>query len=396
MHIVEKEFKDFINGFKNKEHFFVAYSGGVDSQVLLYLSNKYIKDKTTALHVNHGISDNAQTWTSFCEKTSKKYGIVIKNAFFKLKEEKANLEEKARELRYDFFKDNVKSNQVLMTGHHLDDQAETFILRLMRGSGVDGLASMQPVRPFHSGELIRPLLNVSKEDIIDFANSVNLEWVEDESNKDTHYDRNFIRNEVMPLLRTRWNHANKAIARSAKHCQKHKEKQEKNSKKELTKVLNKNNNQIDVLKLIKYSFEEQKSIVREWLKSKDIKMPDEKALNSLINEVVTAKSDTNACFEGKTYQIRKSFNNLFFVEKNKKVCFNLVSETKVQISFDKSNKRMLYKGQMKKLKVILKEEKVPNWEREYYPIYLEGDNILSLGDIKSDFSSDIIVKKYYN
>lgn len=394
MHIVEKEFKEFVESYKDINDFYVAYSGGVDSQVLLYLSNKYIKSNTIALHVNHGISSNAKEWENFCSNTSKKYNISIKTANFQLKEEKSNLEEKARELRYGFFEENVKENSALMTGHHLDDQAETFMLRLMRGAGVDGLSSMQPERSFNGGKLIRPLLNVSKEEIIDFANSVNLKWVEDESNKDVHYDRNFIRNEVMPLLRTRWNHANKAIARSATHCQKAKKQSDIISAENLESV-SINENEIDSIKLMKFNNEEQKNVIRAWLKSKNLKMPDEKALNVLISEVVTSRKDSKACFTGKDYEIKKSFNTIYFVKKNQDIIFK-INEDSCQVSMTKTNEKMLYKGKVKKLKVILKEEKIPEWERDFYPVYKIKDVVVAVGNIYSDGVEHLFVNKIYN
>jgi len=393
MHIVEKEFKEFIELYNNVQDFYVAYSGGVDSQVLLYLSNKYIKSNTVALHVNHGISDNAKEWSDFCSRTTENYNIPIMTAFFKLKDEKSNLEEKARELRYGFFEENVKDSQVLMTGHHLDDQAETFILRLMRGAGVDGLSSMQSERSFNKGKLIRPLLNVSKEEIIDFAKSVELEWVEDESNKDSHYDRNFIRNEVMPLLRTRWNHANKAIARSASHCQKSKKQSEEIAKENLEKVLI-NKNEINSEKLLEMETESQKGVVREWLKSKDFKMPDEKALNVILNEVLFSRNDSKACFSTKNYEIKKSFNSIFLINKDQKVVFT-VKEGEVDTSMEKTSVKMFYKGKMRKLKHIFKEEKIPVWERDSYPVYSFFGEVLALGNIYSDNNVFLKVNKLY-
>lgn len=394
MHIVEKEFKEFIESYKDITRFYVAYSGGVDSQVLLYLSNKYINSNTKALHVNHGISDNAEDWTSFCTRTSENYNIEIETAYFKLKDEKSNLEEKAREVRYGFFEENVKESQALMTGHHLDDQAETFLLRLMRGSGVDGLSSMQPERPFNGGKLIRPLLNVSKEEIIDFAKSVCLEWVEDESNKDTHYDRNFIRNEVMPLLRTRWNHANKAIARSASHCQKSKAQSEAIAIDNLERV-SIDDNKIDANKLLEIDSESQKGVIRQWLKLKDLKMPDEKALNVILDEVLFSRNDSKACFTSKNYEIKKSFNTIYFVPRDQEIIFKINQGDKISLSLDKTNVKMFYRGKMRKLKHILKEEKIPEWERSLYPVYTLEDNVVAIGDIYSDYKSSFVVSKLY-
>lgn len=392
MHVVEKEFKDFVEKIDHVNNFYVAYSGGVDSQVLLYLSNKYIKENTTALHVNHGISDNASNWEGFCEDTANQYDLKIKKAKFQLKDEKSNLEEKARELRYNFFEENIQENDYLMTGHHLDDQAETFMLRLMRGAGVDGLSSMEPKRVFNKGFLIRPLLNVSKEEIKEFAMLVGLKWVEDESNTDTHYDRNFIRNEVMPLLKTRWKNANKSIAKSVSLCRESKNGYEIIAEKELDRV-SLNENEILTDEFLKLDENTKKLVLRKWYKNKNLKMLDTKTLNVLINEVFSAKKGSKACFKGVHYTIRKGIDTVCFIENNSDFDFE-VNKKDFKISKDQ-DQRMYYKGMLKKIKVILREENVNYWERDSYPVYLKDGIVLAVGNILSDHKSDIIVKKVY-
>ena len=395
MHIVEKEFKSFIELYKETKTFNIAYSGGVDSQVLLHLSNKYIQKKIKALHVNHSISKNSLKWQNFCEKTASFYNIDLETKTFNLKDVKSNLEEKARELRYAFFSENIDNESVIMTGHHLDDQAETFILRLMRGAGVDGLSSMSAERQFDKGLLIRPLLTVSKEEIIDYAKSENLEWVEDESNKDTHYDRNFIRNEVMPLLKTRWSHANKSIARSAKHCEKTKKQTASISELNLSSVYGDHRNKIDLSKLLKYSKEEQKNVIRTWLKTKEQKMPNEKALNSIIEDVLCSSIDSSACFETKTYSIKKSFNTIYYVPLGQKITFSTNIDIIKDFPSNRNSLKMFYNGSYKKVKTILKEEKVPQWERGLYPIYIIEGEISAIGDIYSDAETSLVITKKY-
>lgn len=379
MHIVEKEFKSFIKQ-TNYSKYVIAYSGGVDSQVLLYLASKYIRNSVCALHVNHGISDNASSWESFCRKEASLNDVEIKVAHFQLKEEKSNLEEKARELRHDFFEKNVLKNEALLTGHHLDDQAETFMLRLMRGSGVDGLSSMQPSRSMkESGTLIRPLLNVSKEDIVDYAKKEGLEWVEDESNASSDYDRNFIRNEVMPLLKTRWENANKSISNTVKNCQE--VKRELDSSDDVDFESTVIDNRLSIVEFNKLKETKKRRVVRSWLKSNNKKMLDRKALNVLIEEVINSRPDSKACYRGKDYSVRKSFGYVYLIEDNDSTTFIHPENT----SIGDDSLKMMYRGKLRSKKTILKEKKIPYWEREHYVFYVDQENkVVALGNIKSD------------
>lgn len=394
MHVVEQNFKDFLKNNKTKfEHFFIAYSGGVDSQVLLYLASKYLPKKVTALHVNHGISKNAFDWENFCIESSSNLNVNIEVKRFDLSKQKSNLEEKARELRHSFFEEMVDNGNALFTGHHLDDQAETFLLRLMRGSGIDGLSSMSEQRPMNKGSLLRPLLSVSKEEIIDFALSVKLNWVEDESNKVSDYDRNFLRNEVIPLLKTRWKNANKSIANSAKHCEKESvEKQ--NTLKKLSEDLI-IDNKVDTVKLESQSKKIQKDLIRFWLKENNQKMLDIKALDSLINEVALTNSDKHPCYKNKNYEVRKHNNFLYFIKKDEILIFSSTLSNLVKENYN-PNERMLFNGINKKLKAILKDSKIPYWEREMYSIFRDKKTleIKAVGDVKSDDFDLEITKKY--
>lgn len=377
MHIVEQNFKDFVETLKG-ERFFIAYSGGVDSEVLLHLAAKYLPNKVTALHVNHGISVNANDWERKCRSTAKLLDVEFDVARFSLREEKGNVEEIARELRYDFFQKAMNEDDVIFTGHHLDDQAETFMLRLMRGSGVDGLASIAPIRPLSKGVIARPLLNVSKEEIYDYAKEMSMNWVEDESNKSSDYDRNFIRNEVLPLLKTRWNKASHLIARSAKHCGEVKETIAEKSDKLLEDVMLEN--KLEVSKIEKLEKPDQKMVLRAWLKSNKALMPPEKTLDVILNEVVFSRADSKSCFSTQNYEIKKSFGLIYFVESGNQLEFEVlkgcVKETET------SSHKMKYKGTMRTFKYIMKAERIPQWERKHYFASMKDNVVLAFGDIK--------------
>ncbi len=202
----------------------IAYSGGVDSQVLLHglvqlKKSKHISNIITVCHVNHGLSDNALYWQNFAKQECAKLSVnlVIKPVKVQAQAQQS-LEALARDARYEALKSLSEKSALVLTGHHSDDQSETFLLALKRGSGLKGLSAMAAEAQLGHHLLVRPLLNISRQEIVAYAAANQLDWVEDESNMDTRFDRNFIRQTVMPLMRERWPGISKTINRSARHC----------------------------------------------------------------------------------------------------------------------------------------------------------------------------------
>ena len=202
----------------------VAYSGGIDSQVLLHAlatlqRNQAISNNITVCHVNHGLSQNAQYWQHFAEQECKKLSVnlVIKRVHVAVKAQQS-LEALARDARYAALKSLSPIKSIILTGHHSDDQSETFLLALKRGAGLKGLSAMSVESSLGPHLLLRPLLAITRLDIEGYALAHQLAWVEDESNQDTCFDRNFIRQHVMPLLSERWPSISNTINRSASHC----------------------------------------------------------------------------------------------------------------------------------------------------------------------------------
>jgi tRNA(Ile)-lysidine synthase len=202
----------------------IAYSGGIDSQVLLHAliqlkQNKQICNEITVCHVNHGLSENAVSWQNFAKQQCTKLSVnlVIKHVNVQVKTQ-SSLEALARDARYDALKSLRSKKSIVLTGHHSDDQSETFLLALKRGAGLKGLSAMSEQTQLAQHLLVRPLLSISRNEIEAYADANQLSWVEDESNADTCFDRNFIRQNIMPLMRERWPSINNTINRSASHC----------------------------------------------------------------------------------------------------------------------------------------------------------------------------------
>jgi len=196
----------------------VGYSGGVDSTALLHRLAMEPEIRAAGLrviHVNHGLHADADAWATHCQQMCDSLDIELLIEQVQVEKTGLGREGDARDARHAAFARVLRSEEVLALAHHRDDQAETFLLRALRGSGVDGLAAMRPWRAYGRGWLWRPLLETSRDALHDYASKHGLSWIEDPSNDDASLDRNFLRTQLMPLLRTRWPHADAAFARSA-------------------------------------------------------------------------------------------------------------------------------------------------------------------------------------
>lgn len=197
----------------------VAYSGGVDSTVLLHLlaSDTAIRAHgLRALHVHHGLQPDADLWAQHCLRVCDDLGIDCDIVRITVERDSGlGPEAAARHARREVFARTLRTGETLALAQHRDDQAETFLLRALRASGPDGLASMRPWRPFAAGWMWRPLLDTPRAALLSYARAQSLTWIEDPSNADTALDRNFLRHHVLPMLRDRWPSADAAFARAA-------------------------------------------------------------------------------------------------------------------------------------------------------------------------------------
>lgn len=213
-------------GFPPGSKFAVAYSGGLDSSVLLHAMHSVLaicavnEDipaySLRAIHVNHGLSPNANQWQQLCEQTCARLGLALYVERVEMDPaDTANLENQARDKRYTVFESELQEGECLLMAHHLDDQAETFLLRSLRGAGPRGLASMPRRRPLGKAMLLRPLLDVPRAHLKAYAEQEGFAWVEDESNQSLQFDRNFVRHSVLPVLESRWPAYRESWQRSA-------------------------------------------------------------------------------------------------------------------------------------------------------------------------------------
>lgn len=198
----------------------IAFSGGLDSTVLLHLLVHLAKTEhlpqLKAIHVHHGLQAAADAWPEHCQAVCDALGVPLQVVRVQV-QPGASLERAARDARHGAFIEVTQANELLLTAQHRDDQAETLLFRLLRGAGVRGLSGMPRQRALGTGHLLRPLLDVSRAELEAYATEHQLSWIEDPSNQDRQFSRNYLRHQVFPVLTERWPQAAATMARSAAH-----------------------------------------------------------------------------------------------------------------------------------------------------------------------------------
>lgn len=213
---LEQQCLDFFSNFVFHRNIYIAYSGGIDSSFLLYLSSKFFNKNyfsIKALHVNHGYTSSSYCWTIFCKKVCDNYNIplVVFNSKF---EKKKNIEQEFRFIRFNFFFNFIFKNSTLLLAHNKDDFLETMFLRLFRGSSLHSIFGIHYSSKLGRLNIIRPLVNVSKDDIKKFVHLNNISHVSDFSNFNLKFNRNYIRYNILPLVIIKWPNFDKVIIKS--------------------------------------------------------------------------------------------------------------------------------------------------------------------------------------
>ncbi|GAA6173068.1 tRNA lysidine(34) synthetase TilS [Colwellia sp. KU-HH00111] len=406
----------------------IAYSGGVDSQVLLHAIATLkqqsptpitILDNVTVCHVNHGLSVNAQAWQLFAQQTCDKFGLTLKVCQVNVQAQaQQSLEALARDARYQALHSIYAQPSLIITGHHSDDQAETLLLALKRGSGLKGLSAMAAETKKAKDLLVRPLLEITRTEIIDYAKTHALTWIEDESNTDTRFDRNFIRNEIMPLLNKRWPSITRTINRSSEHCLEGQLLLDELANEDLSRC----QQAVDCLSvtaLAELSQARFNNLIRYFLEQNHCIMPSSEQLSQLHLQLAAA-DDKNPAVKVGQYYLRRFKGRLFLtadfedvsewqtdlllaktsskvVLPNKLGKVNCVITTanevdensqylklpkpgqKITISFTHTNPKCLpdYRQHSRSLKKVLQELAIPPWQRKRIPFLYYDDTLVA-------------------
>lgn len=302
----------------------LALSGGLDSTVLLDIltvlrdarkTSIYTKSLVLrATHVHHGLSPHADHWVEHCAQQCQLYNVPFDVLRICLNKKKTNIgiEAAARKARYLALRNHLLPNEVLLTAHHLDDQIETLLLSLKRGSGPAGLAAMAMDTPYYSHRLLRPLLSCNRIQLEAYAYERQLNWIEDNSNTDICHDRNFLRSHIIPILRQRWPWFNKTAARSARLCAEQEGLLDELLVETLATLIQPDGS-LQVTKLLSMSVFRRRALLRRWLANQGARMPSYQQLDRIWQEVVLSRRDAAPQLRIDNYLLRRFHNRLYLL-----------------------------------------------------------------------------------
>jgi tRNA(Ile)-lysidine synthase len=301
--------------FPQIKRFIVAYSGGLDSHVLLHavaaLREALNGREVVALHVNHGLSANAAEWSAHCATQCEKLGVPFTNINVDAKPEMGESPEAAaRDARYQAFGEFMQAGDCLLTAHHQDDQAETLLIQLLRGAGPRGLASMPVQAQFASGWHVRPFLAFKRDALEAYARDQGLEWIDDESNFDTGFDRNFLRHEILPLLKQRFPAVAATLSRSASLCAEATEILLCSAKVDLESV-RLNEQTLSVSRLQDVGEVRGRNVLHEWIRSRGLPTSSAAQLQRVWEDVIGAGPDSNPVVTWTGAEVRRYRDELF-------------------------------------------------------------------------------------
>ena len=295
----------------------VAFSGGLDSSVLLdalvkLRDSQWPEMSLRAIHVHHGLSQFADSWVSHCTAFCQQRGVPLEVMRVKVESQQDGVEAAARKARYQAFANSLAGDECLLTAQHLNDQCETFMLALKRGSGPAGLSSMAVDGVRQHYRLLRPLLSLSREQLEEFASTAGLSWIEDDSNGDARFDRNFLRLDVLPVLYQRWPHFPDAVARSAALCAEQESLLDELLAESL-QALKSSDGSLQIEPMRVMSSPRRQALLRRWLAEQGAKMPSREQLQRIWDEVALCRDDAEPQFRLNSSSIRRFRQRLFLL-----------------------------------------------------------------------------------
>lgn len=404
----------------------VAYSGGIDSHVLLHAINKLRHEAQfnftlSTIHIHHGLSDNADQWQAHCRKVSAEMNVEFQTANVTVETQpRQSLEAQARDARYTKLTELAPDGACILLAQHQDDQLETFLIQLKRGAGPKGLSAMNPNWTVNTDSesnkqvhFFRPMLSVTQQNILDYAQAKNLNWVEDESNQNTDFDRNFLRQKVLPILQSRWPEIANSVSRSAQLCAEQQGLLDEVAAKKLD-ALKTSECSLNAFGLNELGLKWFNQVVRYWLAELAIQSPSQAVLSKLKPQVLDANDDANPILQWQGWQFRRFDQQLFVVRATPQIesqfiewkgqaklvlpewlgqlVFTKKSESEglellvdleygpVTIQFGGFSQRFtpFNSAHSKPLKQWFKQWKVPPWERNNVLILKQGNVAIAL------------------
>lgn len=279
----------------------MGYSGGRDSSVLLHaltgLRARLPGDlEIRAVHVDHGLSAHAGAWSQHCAAVCSTLALPCQILRVNARPQPGESPEAAaRAARYQAITALIEAGDILLTAHHQDDQAETLLLQLLRGAGPHGLAAMPTYAPFGAGWLARPLLDVTATELASYAEQHQLSWVEDPSNVDTGFERNYLRHDVMPHLKRQWPAVSRTLSRAAVHAAEAASLLDTLADNDMQPVQGPAQDTLSVSGLLKLDEACQRNVLRRWFKQRNLSVPATVHLQHIQHDILNAVADSVPC-----------------------------------------------------------------------------------------------------
>ena len=415
---VENIFEDFQHLFNKSARIFVGFSGGMDSTVLLHLTCKYLTPSlVTALHVNHGISSEADLWEHHAEQQGLELSVNFE-AYRVSCLARSNREALAREARYAVFEQRLAQDDILLLAHHADDQVETVLYNLLRGSGSTGMSGIPVMRDLGIGRILRPLLSVTKSQIKRYAKRHELTWIEDESNSDTSFDRNYLRQKVIPLLAERWRGHQSRIGLTAS--------QSKNDRLLAKSIFESDIDQLEprleragisvcVQRLLAMESIRQKNVIRHLPGKLNLSLPPVSVIDEVFHGLLNARPDASPEVKAFSCVYRRYRDRVYLLRVGQKVPTfpenyinwehqttlvlpngsSLVSEsiasqgirwgefTSLEVRFRRGGERCRPSGRRhsQTLKKLFQEYALEPWWRNSIPLLFNNNELVAVGDL---------------
>jgi tRNA(Ile)-lysidine synthase len=390
----------------------LALSGGLDSCVLLHLLaslRESLPWTLQAIHINHGLQVVADLWQAHCETLCEQYEIPLQVVQLSLSPGPGeSVEAVAREARYRALAEHIGPGDLVLTAQHQDDQAETLLLQLLRGSGPAGLASMPTLSRFFAGWLTRPLLDTPRAAIEAYARQHGVTWEEDPSNRDLRFDRNFIRHRVMPMLTGRWPAAAITLSRAARFSGELLVLVEEEAQEDLARARLAETADLSVSTLQRFDSIRLRNLLRHWISGLGAPLPSSRNLARIEREAVQGRADANPLIVWSGWEVRRyrdrlqlakalpvealataliwqdrselalpgGLGRLFAESGEGGIDPEVWSSAQIEVRFRRGGERCMPAGQAhhRPLKKLFQAWGIPPWERSRIPlIYLDGE-----------------------
>jgi len=406
----------------------LAFSGGVDSTVLAHFLVKQRRrlGGLRILHVDHGLQPASAEWSRHCAHMARSWRVPFVSLRARIERLNGESPEAAaRDARYQLLASAMQPGEVLVTAQHRDDQVETLLLQLFRGAGVSGLAGMPGIAAFGANSIARPLLSVARAEIEGAARAARLRWIEDPSNADTRYSRNFVRQRLMPMIREHWPGADKALARSARHMAEAARLLDELAAQDLAGLADGAGLSVSTLRALPVA--RRRNALRGFIAAAGLEMPEASRLSEMSGPLLDARADAHPEVRWANSRLVRSGGRLQlhalrevsheFIAKSWRWradrllllgdagSLELLDDAAGPIDLARLPRvlelrarsggerlRVSAKARTQTLKALLQNAKIPASERAHLPLLFAGDRLIAVADRWNDASIAANVK----